>query len=571
MDKIVEKIAAFFKGLTLGQRVTLGGSALLVAGTVWLFAHFMDAADYKVLSSGMAPADAHELAHRLVGQNIDYRLSPDGTAVLVRGEQLDRARLETASDGPLASGRLGFELFDKPNWSGSDFSEKVNYQRALEAELERTIQTMNGVDAVRVHLVLPRESLFSERERPAKAAVVLKLRGTRLTDAIASSVVNLVASSWDDLAPQNVTVVTTDGQIPASGNGHKRPAGYGGDQELETALAERIVQTLGPIVGNDHVKSSITIDYDQNSGESTQELYDPANSAVLTSQTSQETTGDLEPAGIPGTTSNTPGTPGNAATTPQTTSQTTPQTTPLTNPAAPIASTASATTSAAGAAATQGKTAATTQGIRTDTKTFAVSKTTHRVLEPAGRIRRIAAAILVDDAVETKTEGGKTQETRRKRTPEEMKQIESLAKAAVGFDMQRGDQFSLENISFVMPAVEMPTPPGKIQKIMTYAERWTNVLRYAGLLALFAVVYLLLLRPVKNQVLHILQSPGEALPAGTRAAAALPAGITGAIPDANSEGSEVSAAVALKKELVARVRTNPQAAGQVIETWMRET
>ena len=97
--------------------------------------------------------------------------------MLVRGDQLDKARLETASQGPLASGRMGFELFDKPNWSGSDFSEKVNYQRALEAELERTIQTMNGVDAVRVHLVLPRESLFSDRERVAKAAVVLKLRG----------------------------------------------------------------------------------------------------------------------------------------------------------------------------------------------------------------------------------------------------------------------------------------------------------------------------------------------------------------------------------------------------------
>ncbi len=543
MEKILERVLAFFKGLTLAQRVTLGGSVALVGGTLWLFMYFLDGADYKVLSSGMTPADAHELAHRLIGQNIEYRLSPDGTAVLVRGNQLDRARLETASDGPLASGRLGFELFDKPNWSGSDFSEKVNYQRALEAELERTIQTMNGVDAVRVHLVLPRESLFSERERPAKAAVVLKLRGTRLTDAISSSVVNLVASSWDDLSTQNVTVVTTDGQIPATGNGHKTLAGFGGDQELETTLAERVVQTLGPIVGNDHVKSSITIDYEQNSGESTQEVYDPANSAVLTSQTSQETAGDLLPSGVPGTTSNTPAPP--ATTTP-----------------APAAGTA-----------TQANTTTSTQGIRTDTKTFAVSKTTHRVLEPAGRIRRIAAAILVDDAVETKTDnGGKVQQTRRKRSPEEMKQIESLAKAAVGFDMQRGDQFSLENISFVVPVVDLPTPPGKFQKIMTYAERWTSLLRYAGLLALFLVVYLLLLRPVKKQVLHILQGPAEALPAGTRVAtAALPAAITGAIPDATTgELTEVSAAVTLKKELVARVRNNPQAAGQVIETWMRE-
>lgn len=539
MEKILEKIRAFFKGLRPVQRVTLGSSVVLVAGTVWLFAHFLDAADYKVLSSGMAPADAHELGHRLVGQNIDYRLSPDGTSVLVRGDQLDRARVETASDGPLASGRLGFELFDKPNWSGSDFSEKVNYQRALEAELERTIQTMNGVDAVRVHLVLPRESLFSERERPAKAAVVLKLRGTRLTEAISSAVVNLVASSWDDLAPQNVTVVTTDGQIPATGHGHKGASGLGGDQELETTLAERVVQTLGPIVGNEHVKSSITIDYEQNSGESTQEIYDPANSAVLTSQTSQETTGDLMPAGIPGTPSNTP-----AAT-----------------PPAP----------AAAGAAMQANTTS-TQGIHTDTKTFAVSKTTHRVLEPAGRIHRIAAAILVDDAIETKTDsGGKTQATRRKRTPEEMKQIESLAKAAVGFDMQRGDQFSLENISFLLLPVDLPAPPGKIQKLVNYAERWTGLLRYAGLLVLFAVVYLLLLRPVKKQVLHILGHPGTALPPGTGATvAALAPALVGNIPDSTSGLPAVTEAVALKKELVARVKDDPRAAGRVVETWMRE-
>jgi len=538
MDNILQKILAFFKGLTPGQGVTLGGSVVLAAGTVWLFMHILDAADYKVLSSGMAPADAHELAHRLVGQNIAYQLSPDGTAVLVRGDQLDRARMETASDGPLASGRLGFELFDKPNWSGSDFSEKVNYQRALEAELERTIQTMNGVDAVRVHLVLPRESLFSDRERPAKAAVVLKLRGTRLTEAIASSVVNLVASSWDDLSTQNVTVVTTDGQIPATGHGHKMFSASSGDQELETTLAERVVQTLGPIVGNEHVKSSITIDYDLNSGESTQELYDPANTAVLTSQTSQETVGDLEPAGIPGTPSNTPATPATAAAT----------------------------------AAAPTKAGITTQGIKTDTKTFAVSKTTHRVLEPAGRIRRIAAAILVDDVIETKTDNGKNQETRRKRTPAEMKQIENLAKAALGFDMARGDQFSLENISFVMPGVDLPTPPGKIQRFVTYAERWTGLVRYAGLLALFAVVYLLLLRPVKKQVLQILRSPGGALPAGARpTATGLPSGVAGAISDVVGALPEVSAAVNLKKELVARVRSNPQAAGQVIETWMRET
>ena len=469
MDKIQQQIIAFLQGLTARQKLLLAGSVVLVAGTLWIFVRLLGDGDYKTLYSGMAPADAQSLAQRLGAQNIQYQLSSDGTAVSVRSDQLDKARLETASQGPLASGRMGFELFDKPNWSGSDFSEKVNYQRALEAELERTIQTMNGVESVRVHLVLPRESLFTDRERSAKAAVVLKLRGARMTDEVAGSVANLVSSAWDDLTPQNVTVVTTDGQIQGSGHGHA--IGMVGSQDLETALAERVVQTLAPVVGNEHVKSSITIDYDPTSGESTQELYDPASTAVLTSQTSQETVGDLEPAGIPGTPSNAPNSQANSV------------------------------------AAAQAKTATSTQGIHSESKTFAVSHTTRHLFEPAGRIKRVAAAILVDDVLETKTDNGKTQETRRKRTADEMKQIEALAKAAIGFDAQRGDQFSLENISFTVPPVEAPLPVGKMQKFLVFAERWTGLLRYAALLGLFAVVYLLILRPVKKQVITMLQSP----------------------------------------------------------------
>src|SRR6267154_5831842 len=218
MDKVLQQIIEFLRGLTVKQRVFLAGSVVVVAGTIWIFVRLLGDGDYRTLYSGMATTDAQNLAQRLTAQNISYQLSPDGTAVMVRSDQLDKARIEAASQGPLASGRMGFELFDKPNWSGSDFSEKVNYQRALEAELERTIGTMNGVEAVRVHLVLPRESLFSDREHPAKAAVVLKLRGARMNDAVTGSVSNLVSSAWEDLSPQNVTVVTTDGQMPAAGH-----------------------------------------------------------------------------------------------------------------------------------------------------------------------------------------------------------------------------------------------------------------------------------------------------------------------------------------------------------------
>src|SRR5271155_1543471 len=270
MDNFQQRAFAFLKALTAKQIVLLAGSATIVGVTIWVFVRLLGQGDYKILYSGMAPADAQSLGQRLSAQNIAFQLSSDGATVLVRADQLDRARLQAASQGPLGGGRMGFELFDKPNWSGSDFSEKVNYQRALEAELERTIQTMSGVEAVRVHLVLPHESLFTDRERPAKAAVVLKLHGQRVADQIGPSIANLVSSAWDDLSPQNVTVVTTDGQMPGALHTSYGEAGAGSG-DLETVLAEKVVQVLTPIVGPDHVRSSVSIEYDPTSGESTQD------------------------------------------------------------------------------------------------------------------------------------------------------------------------------------------------------------------------------------------------------------------------------------------------------------
>jgi flagellar M-ring protein FliF len=539
MEKTLKQIIAFLNGLSLQQRVLLVVSIVLVGGSLWLFVYLLGGADYKPLTAGMSPVDAQDLARRLAAQNILYQISSDGGTVLVRADQLDKARLEVAAQGPLASGRLGFEIFDKPNWSGSDFSEKVNYQRALEAELERTIQSMNGVAAVRVHLVLPRDSLFSDRERPAKAAVVMKLRGTRLTEQISSSVANLVSSSWDGLSPQNVTVVTTDGQMPVSGHGHGAP-GISGNQDLEVVLAERVIQTLVPILGNDHVRSSITVEYDSTSGESTQEIYDPNSIAVLTSQTSEETAADLDPSGIPGTPSNMP----NAKGTPTVAGQT--------------------------------KTATASQGIHTESKTFAVSRTTHHLLEPAGRVKRVAAAILVDDVIDIKTVAGKSQETRRKHTPEEMKQIEELAKAAIGFDAVRGDQFSLQNVAFTAPIIELPLPASRIQRIVTILEHWTGALRYAGLLALFILIYFLILRPVKKQVIRMLRQPSvfsdsaDAL-AGAKAAVLEAKRSHAALPGDNTDASpEVQRVVALKKQLVTKVNEDPASASRLIQNWLRK-
>src|SRR5208283_4526819 len=141
-EQVTHQITAFVRGLTLRQKVTIALGAAAVSGTIWVFITLLDKADYKTLYSGLSSSDAQSLAHRLTEKNIPYELASDGTSIRVPADQLDKVRLDLAAEGMPQSGRLGFELFDKPNWAGSDFAEKVNYQRALEGELERTIQTL---------------------------------------------------------------------------------------------------------------------------------------------------------------------------------------------------------------------------------------------------------------------------------------------------------------------------------------------------------------------------------------------------------------------------------------------
>jgi flagellar M-ring protein FliF len=169
---VVQRLSQVLKGLTLNQRLLLGGGAVLVGAVLWLFVELLGQPKYVMLYSGLRAEEAQTLASRLAAKNIPHQISTDGGSLLVPEDQLDSSRLETAAAGLPRSARLGFELFDTPNWAGSDFTEKVNYQRALEGELERTLATLSEVEAVRVHLVLPQESLFTEQPHEAKAAVI---------------------------------------------------------------------------------------------------------------------------------------------------------------------------------------------------------------------------------------------------------------------------------------------------------------------------------------------------------------------------------------------------------------
>ncbi len=188
----------------------------------------------------------------------------------------------TAAKG-LKSGRLGFEIFDKPNWVGSEFDEQVNYQRALEGELEHTVGTLSDVQSARVHLVLPHDSLFREAERPAKASVVLKLRHRTLADGEPEAIRNLVASAVDGLTPERVVLVDAAGHLPL---GPKTADAL--RLSAEQALEEKLIATLEPVTGAGNVRASVTLDYDPAATEETKESYDPDQTVTLSMQRTEQ-------------------------------------------------------------------------------------------------------------------------------------------------------------------------------------------------------------------------------------------------------------------------------------------
>jgi flagellar M-ring protein FliF len=527
LGQAAQQVKGLLHGLTPAQRGWLAGGVALVGITLWVFVGLLDKPKYVTLYSGLKPADAQAMGSRLGARNIPYQLSPDGSSLLVPAEQLDASRLETASQGLPRNARLGFELFDTPNWAGSDFTEKVNYQRALEGELERTLQTLSEVEAARVHLVLPRESLFTDQEREAKAAVILKTRGGALSPQSQTAIPQLVASAVEGLRPENVTVVDADSNTPLlRAHGAGGNAGYDLDEELQKTL----LRTLEPVVGPEHVRASVHVEYDLSTSENTEEVYDPKTTATLTQQKSEEIMGGGGPAGVPGTASNLP-------------------------TGAPAAKTV--------------VTASESQSSHSESETYVVSKSVRHTLQPAGRIRRIAAAVLIDDAVDAAE--GKSP-SRRKRTADEMKEIEQLAGAAIGLDAQRGDVLAVQNLSFQELPVQKPVPPTKIETTRRVVLEWLGLLRYLGIFALFLIVYFLMLRPVKKQILTSLRElparmaqrketgdPGAVTLAGGGVEIELPAGT-----------EQARRAGTLKKQLADKVKAEPAAAGRLVQSWIRE-
>jgi len=520
--------------------LVLMGGAAFITGLVIMFTRLIATPDYKPLMTGMEPSDAQSLGARLAAKNVPYQISQDGKTVSVPSDKIDSSRLEVASEGMPRSGRLGFEIFDKLNWGQTEFDEKVNYQRALEGELERTIATLRDVESARVHLVMPTDSVFVDREREAKASVILKLRSGQLSDDTHRAIASLVSGAVDKLTPQNVTVIDADTNQPLV----SRHGNSVADAELESQLSQRLVSTLEPIVGTQRVRASVNVEYDPSTSEENRETYDPKSAVAITMQRSEEQVGGKGAiGGIPGTASNVP--------------------------AGTAASDKNAANTTGLSKATEEEGDDTVSVSKTENGTYAVDKVTRHTLEPAGRIRRISAALLVDDAVEIQQVNGKSAENHRKRTPEELKQIEALAAAAIGLDEKRGDTLAVQNLSFQQLPEQSPPQPSKLEKVRVTLNDWSSLTRYVGIFLLFLLVYLFLVRPLKKQAIETFkQLPGRSAAMTTAAAEAQQLG--GLTPEIMSLTDAQRRTLGLQKQLAEKAKNEPAVTGRVLQAWLRE-
>jgi len=422
----------------LGLMFGIAAIIALVAGS-WMWSQ---TPDYRVLYSNLSDRDGGSVIASLQQMNIPYKMADGGGAILVPSNQVYEMRLRLASQGLPKGSVVGFELMDGQKLGMSQFQEQVNYQRALEGEITRSIQSLSAVQGARVHLAIPKPSVFIRDQQKPSASVLLSLGPGRTLDAAqVSGIVHLIASSVPELPVKNVTLVDQNGNllVAAGVEGMDAHAGLDPTQldylhQVEQSYVKRIESILTPLVGRDNVKAQVTADLDFAKIEQTAETYKPnpvPNEAAIRSQQMSETVGDSgKPAsGVPGAMSNQP--PGAAS--------------------APITASGSPAGGAAAGMAASGPGA-----HKESTLNFEVDKTIQHIRQPVGSIKRLSVAVVVNNR---KAGTGKDAKP-KPLSAAELTQLQNLVKEAMGYNQTRGDTLNVVNAAFSAEEVaEIPPAP----------------------------------------------------------------------------------------------------------------
>jgi flagellar M-ring protein FliF len=455
----MNQLKRLYDRLSWAQRIWLVAAVLAAGGGLTALSHWNQERDFKSLYTDLSGEDAGLLVAKLKETAVDYRLADNGSTILVPSEKVAEARIALAVSGLPKSGRIGFELFDRASFGASEFTEQVNYHRAIEGELERSVMSIREVEQARVHVTMAKDSLYSEVRQPAKASVLVKLRpGVRLSPQNVAAICQLTASAVPELAVEQVSLVDTSGSLlnrPRSDAA--RAESEGGEaaleyrKNLEKEVQNKIAATLEPLLGADHFRAGVSAEVDLTSADQSEEIYDPQKSALVSSQKTEDGPALPTAAGVPGTPSSLP-----------------------------------RPTSGAGAVATAAA-GASRYARKTENTTYQTSRIVKHTKLPQGAVTKLSLSVLVDH--DLKWDGPKR--LLEPPSPEKLKVIHDLVAAAVGLDVDRGDQLVVEAFPFEAtmtaesPVIEAPSraPPSPLppwlQKLMA-AKHFTLIAGIGG-------------------------------------------------------------------------------------------
>jgi flagellar M-ring protein FliF len=555
MDQIKQLIAS----LSIKQRVSIAIAAIAVVAALLSFSRWNKERDFKPLYTGLTQEDAAAVLVKVREGGSEFRLVEGGSTVLVPSAKVAELRLQLAAVGVPKSGRIGFELFDKTNFGTSDFAEQVNYHRAREGELERSVMAISEVEQARIHITFPKDSIFSESKQPAKASVLVKLRpGARLSTVNVQAICQLTASAVEGLVAEAVTVVDMRGnllnrprRIGSPDDPEPSEAALDYRQKLERDVLLKINATLEPLLGAEKFRAGASIECDFTSGDQSEETFDPAKSVMVTAQKTEDVSGGAVPSGVPGTPSNLPR--------------------PASRPVSGSSGVAR----------------------RTENIAYQSSRLVRHTRVPQGAIKRISVSLILDQRVRWVGVGANARRIVEPLTPDRIKSIHDIVAAAIGFTPGRGDQLVVESMPFESTLHPAPPRAPAANPATGPAKPWDALLKdkkTLGIGAGAAVVVVILLAGVlrilrgKRRV-TIEAAAGELPEAPPPPAVDLSKRIEAQLAEhaAHKQKQEIDALNALKlasvttkkaevltKHIAEQAKKESTAMAQVVRTWLTD-
>lgn len=535
---ILDRLPEHIKTLPPAKLFGLLGilAAFVAAGFVTLL-WMSDGGAQQVLYTQLSLEDAAAVTAKLREMQIPYTIGDDGTTILLPSHLIYDTRLQLASEGLPQGGGSGFELFDRTSFGMTEFMQKLNYQRALQGELARTITQLVAVRSARVHIVVPEKSLFIAQQVKPTASVVLKLvAGRKLTPEQVKGVAHLVGSSVEGLAPDDVTIVDTSGEILTTQQDNptllsQTTAQLEFQQSIQQNLERRVRSLLESAVGKDKVRVRVSAAIDFQHVERTVEQFDADNPVIRSKQSSKEQGNNgLWVGGPPGVRSNIKTTNNNI----------------------------------------EKGTRNTSQLRESETVNYEISKITSTVVAPSGAIKQLSVAVLVDGSYKPGPDGEKVYV---QRTQAELAKYGEIVKGAIGYDASRGDRVEVANMPF-----EGQGNPEELS--LSKTERWAlwlNLSRYAAYLIVGLLVILFVGRPLVKWIIN----GSETMPIGAQLPRTLreleaDMGVSGYLPEVQEE-VEMSAPFTgplslpeLRTQMSEFFRSEPEQAVEILRSWLQD-